>query len=48
MQNVQSKSRLSIDERFNNRTKARRNLIRQCLQLSPIENKDENKDEAMQ
>lgn len=34
MQNVQSKARLSIDQRFDNRTKARRDMIRKCLQLN--------------
>ena len=33
MQNVQSKTKLSIEQRFNDRTKARREMIRQCLNL---------------
>lgn len=33
MQTIQAKPRLSIDQRFNNRTKARRDMIRKCLDL---------------
>ena len=33
MQSVQSKPRLSVEQRFNDRTKARRDMIRKCLNL---------------
>lgn len=33
LSNLQSRSRLSVDQRFNDRTKARRDLIRKCLNL---------------
>ena len=33
MKNVQSKSRLSIDQKLNERTKARRDNIRKCLNI---------------
>ncbi len=33
MKQLEGKSRLSVDQRFNDRTKARRELIRKCLDL---------------
>lgn len=33
MKQIESKPRLSVDERFNERTKARRDMIRKCLNL---------------